>query len=177
MKKQINTLAISTIGSYGLLKSQQSKIDPYTRGTIGIAIGLGMIFLSDKNQLLLFSGIGAVIGSAIQFTDVQLGGKLAYNAYNKPVFVLQEHCGVVELKPNEVPEYPIDGLTIKVLNGVFKVSGGIYAKVLVDGTITETFGIGALLNKARWGIMSKEWTYKQTLKGDSRWATLYEKSV
>jgi len=171
-KNQIALLSASAIGSYGLLKLPQSKIDPYTRATIGITVGAGM-FLS-QSPLVRYAGVGVVIAGALQILDVFKGGKLSSNEAMSDVYVLHETKGIVKLKSDEVPDYNIDGFTYKGLNGVFKLSDGVYAGINFNNEI-NIFGVGALVNKLRnAGLKSKSWVDAQT---DKRWSNLYEMSL
>jgi len=171
-KSQITTLSVSAIGSYGLLKLTQSKIDPYTRFTVGIITGSAMVF--SQNPIVRFLGIGIVIGGALQIADVFKGGKLILNEAKSKVFVLHETKGVIELKSNEIPDYNIDGFAFKGMNGVFKLSDGVYAGINFNNDV-NAFGVGALVNKLRnAGLKSKEWANAQT---DKRWSNLYEMSI
>ncbi|MBS1650442.1 MAG: hypothetical protein JSU07_00390 [Bacteroidetes bacterium] len=171
-KNQIALLSASAIGSYTLLKLPKSKIDPYTRAAIGITIGAGM-FLS-KNPLVRYAGVGVVIAGALQILDVFKGGRLTSNKAKSQVYVLHETKGVIELKSNENPDYNIDGFTYKGLNGVFKLSEGVYAGISFNNKI-NVFGVGAIVNKLRTaGFKPKSWVDTQTNK---RWCNLYESSV
>jgi len=171
-KSQITTMAASCIGSYGLLKTTQSKIDPYTRATIGITIGVGL-FLS-PNPIVRFLGIGIVIGGALQITDVFKGGKLTSNEARSQVYVLHESKGIINLKDGEVPDYNIDGFAFKGMNGVYKLSDGVYAGINFNNDV-NTFGVGALVNKLRnAGLKSKDWVNAQK---DKRWSNLYNLSI
>ncbi|HMN22973.1 MAG TPA: hypothetical protein PKE38_00670, partial [Ignavibacteriaceae bacterium] len=165
-------MSASTILGYGLLKLPQSKIDPYTRATIGITVGAGM-FLS-PNPLIRYVGIGVVIAGALQITDVFKGGRLSSNEAQSKVYVLHETKGVIELQSNEIPDYNIDGFTFKGLNCVFKLSDGVYAGINLNNDI-DVLGVGAIVNKIRnAGLKSKSWIDTQT---DKRWSNLYNLSV
>lgn len=171
-KKKITTLSASAIGSYGLLKLTQSKIDPYTRATIGITVGAGL-FLS-PNPIVRYLGIGIVIGGALQIIDVFKGGKLVSNEAKSQVFVLHETKGIIKLEDGEVPDYNIDGFTFKGMNGVYKLSDGVYAGINFNNDV-NAFGVSSLVNKLRnAGLKSKEWVDAQT---DNRWSNLYNLSV
>jgi len=173
MKNKVSVLGASAIGSYGLLKITQSKIDPYTRFSIGLLSGSVMVF--SQNPIIRFAGIGLIIGSALQIIDVKKGGKLSFNNSGKSVFVLHEFEGVKELAPYEIPDYNIDGLTVNGLNGVFKLSNGVYGGIFKDNSIGTSFGVGSLVNSFRdAGFKSPAWANKQT---DRRWVKLYERSL
>jgi len=173
MKNKESILGASAIGSYGLLKITQSKIDPYTRFSVGLVTGSFMAF--SQNPIVRFIGIGIGIASFLQLIDVRKGGKLSFNNSGKPVFVLHEKEGVKELAPYEIPDYNIDGFTVKGLNGVFKLSDGVYGGVFTDNSIGCSFGVGALVNSVRnAGLKNKSWVDAQT---DVRWSNLFERSV
>lgn len=179
MKNKTGTIALSAIASYGLLKLPQSKIDPYTRATVGILSGAGLFAYGtiNRNPIFQWLGIGVMIGSVLTLEEVERikGAKIISNEYSKPVFVLDEILGVIELAPKSIPDYRIDGLTIKGLNKVFKSRDGVYLKILSDGTITETFGAGKLFNRITLaGFKSKEWANSQY---GNRWSDLYNKSM
>lgn len=172
MKNKTTILGAIAIGIYGLLKLTQSKIDPYTRFTVGVVCGSAMVF--SQNPLIRFMGIGLGIASFLQILDVRKGGRLISNEAQSLVYVLHEDKGVVELKSDEVPNYGIDGFTFKGLNGVYKLSNGVYAGINFNNEI-NAFGVGALVNKMRnAGIKSEEWVDAQK---DKRWSNLYEKSI
>lgn len=171
-KNQIALLSASAIGGYGLLKLPQSKIDPYTRATIGIIIGAGMLI--SQNPVIRYMGIGVGIAGFMQVLDVFKGGRLSSNEARSKVYVLHETKGIVELQSDEVPDYNIDGFTYKGLNGVFKLSDGVYAGINFNNEI-NVFGVGAIVNKLRnAGLKSKSWVDVQT---DKRWSNLYKMSL
>jgi len=176
MKNKVSVIGASAIGGYGLLKVFQSKIDPYTRFSVGLLSGTAMAF--SQNPMLRFTGIGVGIASFIQLIDVTKGGKLSFNKSINPVFVLHESKGVIELKPFEVPKFNIDGLTVKGLNGVFKLADGVYGGVNQDNSISTTIGIGSFVNESRnAGLKDKSWCESIANQGDNRWLNLYERSV
>lgn len=171
-KNQITTLSASTIVGYGLLKLPQSKIDPYTRATIGITVGIGMLL--SQNPIVRLVGVGIGIAGFLQVIDIFKGGRLSSNEARSQIYVLHETKGVIELKSNEVPDYNIDGFTYKDLNGVFKLSDGVYAGINFNNEI-NVLGVGAIVNKLRKaGLKSKSWADSQT---DKRWSNLYNLSV
>lgn len=171
-KNQIALLSASAIVSYGLLKLPQSKVDPYTRATIGITVGAGMLL--GQSPIIRYMGIGIGIAGFMQILDVFKGGRLSSNEARSQVYILQETKGIVELQSDEVPDYNIDGFTYKGLNGVFKISDGVYAGINFNNEI-NVFGVGAIVNKLRnAGLKSKSWVDSQT---DKRWSNLYERSV
>jgi hypothetical protein len=182
MKNKVSIIGASAIGSYGLLKLPQSKVDPYTRSVIGGVAG-GTIFLTGviyQNPLIKWFGIGVMVGSALTLEEVARikGGKLVSNKFDGSVFVLYESEGVKELQPFEKPNFSIDGLTVKGLNGVFKVRDGVYTKIDSSGKIYETIGIGKVVNQlSDAGFKDKSWCDKIASQGDSRWLNLFERSV
>jgi len=172
MKNKNSIITASAITSYGLLKVSQSKIDPYTRFSIGVISGSLMAF--SQNPILRFAGIGLIIGSALQIIDVRKGGKLAFNNSNKNIFVLHESGDINEIAPYEIPNFNIDGFTFKGLNGVFKLSDGIYAGINNDNTISYSLGIGVIVNSFRnAGLKNKSWVNAQD---DKRWCELFNMS-
>lgn len=59
-----------------MLKLTESSLDPYTRFTVGLAVGSAIVFThGDENPGALFLGIGILIGSALQLIDVAKGGR------------------------------------------------------------------------------------------------------
>jgi hypothetical protein len=171
-KSKITSISASVIWGYGLLKITQSKIDPYTRATIGIAVGTVM-FMS-QNPIVRYAGVGVAIAGVLQITDVFKRGRLSYNEAKSQVYVLHETKGIVELKDNEVPNYNIDGFTFKGMNGIFKLTDGVYARINFNNEI-NVFGVGSIVNKLRnAGLKSKDWIDAQT---DKRWSNLYNMSV
>lgn len=171
-KSKITTTSATALLGYGLLKLPQNKIDPYTRFTFGVAVGSAMVF--SQNPLVRYAGIGLGIASFLQLIDIKNGGRLSSNEAVSKVFVLHEEKGVVELNDNEVPDYNIDGFTFKGLNGVFKLSDGVYAGINFNNDI-NTFGVGSIVNKLRnAGLKSKNWVDAQT---DKRWSNLYDMSI
>lgn len=148
------------------------SLDPYTRAAMGITVG-SLLFLS-KNEFVRYAGIGFAIIGALQILDIFKGGRLISNKATKQIFVLHETKGVIELKANEIPNYNIDGITYKGLNGVYKLADGVYAKINSKNEINVT-GLGKVVNKLhRSGFKNKLWIDKQT---DNRWSKLYEKSI
>jgi len=171
-KSQISALSASIILGYGLLKLPQSKIDPYTRIAIGITVGAGMLL--SQNPILRLVGVGIGIAGFLQAFDIFKGGRLSSNDARSQVYVLHETKGVIELKSDEIPNYNIDGFTYKGLNGVFKLSDGVYAGINFNNEISS-FGVGAIVNKLRnAGLKKKPWVDLQT---DKRWSNLYNLSL
>lgn len=174
-KSQITALSVNAIVSYGLLKLPQSKIDPYTRAAIGFFAGMTMVV--SRNPIIRFSGFGVMLGSILTLEEVvkTKGAKIIQNDSSKPISYLHEDSGVGELHSKQIPDFHIDGLTSKGINGVYKFRDGVYVKILQDGTITESFGIGKIFNRiTNAGFKTKSWVDSQT---DKRWLTLYEKSL
>ena len=178
MGNRTGTIALSTIASYGFFKLPEAEIDPYTRAIIGYTGGLAL--LTNKDPMSRILGAGLLIGAtamAVKELLCKSGAKIINNDYAKSIYVIRENSIVEELPPNAIPDYGIEGLTIKGMNGVFKAHNGVYLKILSDGTIKPKWGMGIIVNSVLAGRMSKVWTDEQTAKGDQRWAKLYEKSV
>jgi hypothetical protein len=160
--------------SFTGLKSLDPFIDPYTRVSIGIITALG---LSITNyQLSRSIGVGIGIASFLQLLDIKKGGRIIRNDSTSKFFVLGETSVVTELMPGQIPNNSIDGLTIKGLNGVFKVSDGIYIELERDNSINYSIGFGKLINQSLrgGGFKSKQWVDVQT---DLIWKELYNKSI
>ena len=169
---EISTSILSGIASYGLLKLSQSKVDPYTRAIIGLTLGVGL--QTNEKSTYRQCGLGIGIAGLAQFIEIKNGGKIVSNNFNGIIYTLSETEGISTLQPFEIPSFFIDGLTIKGMNSVFKISVGVYAKISSQGVISETFGAGALVNKFRKaGIKHYDWISEQL---DERWVSLYEKS-
>jgi hypothetical protein len=83
---------------------------------------------------------------------------------------------VTILEPGQTPNNSIDGLTFKGLNGVFKVSDGVYVNVNSNNFIKYTPGLGRFINQKirSGGYKTKVWVDQQT---DIRWKELYDKSI
>ena len=181
MHKGIKTVGLSTLGAYGLLKLPMQKVDPYTRMSVGIGVGASIALYGaiNKNPFITFLGVGVIIGGALTFHEAALfGAKIMSNEYSGTVYALHEtDADVREIKPFEVPDYRIDGLAIKGMNGVFKAHNGVYLKILADGSIIPTFGLGGLVNKLGAGFKSRTWVDNTCTKGDCRWGRLFERSV
>jgi hypothetical protein len=169
--------AISAGTSYSMLKLTESSLDPYTRFTAGLAVGSAIVLKrGDENPAALFLGIGILIGSALQLIDVVKGGRLIRNKCNFPVYIIGENGGLSALEYGQVPSGNIDGFTFKGLNGVFKLSDGIYAKINSNDSIQYTPGLGRFINQnvRNGGYKTKHWVVQQT---DLRWKELYDKSI
>jgi hypothetical protein len=169
--------AISAGSSYSMLKLIESSLDPYTRFAFGLAVGSGIVFKrGDENPVALSLGIGIIIGSALQLIDIAKGGRLIKNQCNLPVYIIGENVGVSVLEYGKVPSGNIDGFSFKGLNGVFKLSDGVFAKINTNNSILYTPGLGRFINQSlrSGGYKSKQWVDQQT---DLRWKELYNKTI
>ena len=169
--------AISAGTSYSMLKLTESSLDPYTRFAFGLAVGSGIVFKrGDENPLALSLGIGIIIGSALQLIDVAKGGRLTKNQCNLQVYIIGENSGLSVLEYGQVPSGNIDGFSFKGLNGVFKLSYGVYANINSNNSIQYTHGLGRFINQniRSGGYKTKHWVDQQT---DLRWKELYDKSI
>jgi hypothetical protein len=173
MNKKSITL-ISTGSSYAVLKTMDSKIDPYTRSAVGAISGFALALSS--NNTMRYIGVGTMIAGALQLIDVPQGGRLVKNLSSFPVFVLDEKYGITKLEPGEIPSNTIDGFTFKGLNGVFKVTDGVYVQINSNGSISYTPGLGKLVNQniRSGGLKSKDWVANQQ---DKRWQELFNNSI
>jgi hypothetical protein len=174
MKKNHLTITSSSIISYVGIKTLENKIDPYTRVSIGLLATLG--FSLSESQTTRNIGFGLGIASLLQLLDIKKGGKITKNDSNIKIYILDENQGVSELEPGQTPNNSIDGLTFKGLNGVFKVSDGVYIELGKDNSVNYSFGFGKLINQnlRNGGYKSKQWVDQQT---DLRWKQLYSKSI
>jgi hypothetical protein len=169
--------AISAGTSYSMLKLTESSLDPYTRFAAGLAVGSAIVLnRGDENPAALFLGIGILIGSALQLIDVAKGGRLIKNQCILPVYIIGENGGVSVLEYGKVPSGSIDGFSFKGLNGVFKLSDGVYAKINSNNSIQYTPGLGRFINQnlRNGGYKTKHWVDQQT---DLRWKELYDRSI
>ncbi len=168
------TTAISAGTSYSMLKLNESSVDPYTRSAIGSILGFTLALSPNNNHR--FIGIGTMIAGALQLIDIAKGGRLIKNQCNLPVYIIGENGGVSVLEYGKVPSGNIDGFSFKGLNGVFKLSDGVYAKINTNNSIQYTPGLGRFINQSvrRGGYKSKQWVDQQT---DLRWKELYSKSI
>jgi hypothetical protein len=169
--------AISAGTSYSMLKLPVSSPDPYTRFTVGLAFGYAIVLiLGDENPLALFFGIGVLIGSILQLIDVAKGGRLIKNQCNLQVYIIGENSGLSVLEYGQVPSGNIDGFSFKGLNGVFKLSDGVYANINSNNSIKYTPGLGRFINESirSSGYKTKQWVDQQS---DLRWKELYYKSI
>jgi hypothetical protein len=174
MKKNQLTITTSSIVSYAGIKTIENRIDPFTRMSLGLLATVGLSLL--ENQTTRNIGLGLGIASLLQLLDIKKGGKITRNDSNIQFYVLDENQGVTILEPGQTPSNSIDGLTFKGLNGVFKVSDGVYVELGNDNSINYSFGFGKLINQnlRSGGYKSKQWVDQQT---DLRWKELYRKSI
>ncbi len=173
--------AISAGTSYSMLKLPVSSLDPYTRFTVGLAVGYAIVLiLGDENPLALFLGIGVLISSILQLIDVAKGGRLIKNQCNLQVYIIGENRGLSVLEYGQAPSGNIDGFSFKGLNGVFKLSDGVYANINSNinsnNSIKYTPGLGRFINESirSSGYKTKQWVDQQS---DLRWKELYYKSI
>ena len=169
--------AISAGKSHSMLKLTESSLDLYTRFAIGLAVGSGIVFKrGDENPVALSLGIGIIIGSALQLIDVAKGGRLIKNQCNLPVYIIGENSGLSVLEYGQVPSGNIDGFSFKGLNGVFKLSDGVYANINSNNSIQYTPGLGRFINQSirSGGYKTKQWVDQQT---DLKWKELYNRSI
>ena len=117
-----------------------------------------------------------MIAGALQLTHIAKGGRLIKNQCNLPVYIIGENGGVSVLEYGKVPPGNIDGFSFKGLNGVFKLSDGVYVKINRNNSIEYTPGLGRFINQSvrSGGYKSKLWVDQQT---DLRWKELYNKSI
>jgi len=174
MKKNQLTITTSSIVSYVGIKTIENRIDPFTRMSLGLLATVGLSL--SENQTTRNIGLGLGIASLLQLLDIKKGGKITRNDSNIQFYVLDENQGVTILEPGQTPSNSIDGLTFKGLNGVFKVSDGVYVELGNDNSINYSFGFGKLINQnlRSGGYKSKQWVDQQT---DLRWKELYRKSI
>lgn len=174
MKKNQLTIPTSSVVSYAGIKTLGNKIDPFTRMSFGLLATVGLSM--SENQTTRDIGLGLGIASLLQLLDIKKGGKITRNDSNIQFYILDENQGVTILEPGQTPSNSIDGLTFKGLNGVFKVSDGVYVELGKDNSINYSFGFGKLINQnlRRGGYMSKQWVDQQK---DLRWKELYSKSI
>jgi hypothetical protein len=174
MKKNQLTITTSSIVSYAGIKTIENRIDPFTRMSLGLLATVGLSL--SENQTTRNIGLGLGIASLLQLLDIKKGGKITRNDSNIQFYVLDENQGVTILEPGQTPSNSIDGLTFKGLNGVFKVSDGVYVELGNDNSIDYSFGFGKLINQnlRSGGYKSKQWVDQQT---DLRWKELYRKSI
>jgi len=174
MKKNQLTITTSSIVSYAGMKRFEIKIDPITRMSLGLLATVGLSL--SENQTTRNIGLGIGIASLLQLLDIKKGGKITRNDSNIQFYILDENQGVTILEPGQTPSNSIDGLTFKGLNGVFKLSDGVYVELGKDNSINYSFGFGKLINQnlRGGGYMSKQWVDQQA---DFRWNELYSKSI
>jgi len=174
MKKNQLTITTSSIVSYAGIKTIENKIDPFTRMSLGLLATVGLSL--SENQTTRNIGLGLGIASLLQLLDIKKGGKITRNDSNIQFYILDENQGVTILEHGQTPSNSIDGLTFKGLNGVFKVSDGVYVELGKDNSINYSFGFGKLINQnlRSGGYKSKQWVDQQT---DLRWKELYDRSI
>ena len=174
MKKNQLTITTSSIVSYAGIKTIENRIDPFTRMSLGLLATVGLSL--SENQTTRNIGLGLGIASLLQLLDIKKGGKITRNDSNIQFYVLDENQGVTILEPGQTPSNSIDGLTFKGLNGVFKLSDGVYVELGNDNSINYSFGFGKLINQnlRSGGYKSKQWVDQQT---DLRWKELYRNSI
>jgi hypothetical protein len=174
MKKKQLTITFYSIVSFAGIKNFDNKIDPYTRMSLGLIATVALSL--SESQTTRNIGLGLGIASLLQFLDIKKGGKITRNYSNIEFFILDENRFVTLLEPGQTPGNSIDGLTFKGLNGVFKVSDGVYVELGSDNSIQYSFGFGKLINQKlrSGGYKSKLWVDQQT---DPRWIELYSKSI
>jgi hypothetical protein len=130
--------------SFTELKSLNHSINPYTRASIGILAALGLSISNNQINRSIGDGIG--IASFLQLFDIKKGGRIFRNNSVTKKFVSGKNSVVTELLPDQIPNNSIDGLTIKGLDGVFKVSDGIYIELEKDNSVNYSIGIGKIIN-------------------------------
>ncbi len=176
MNKKIKT-SIATGISYSMVKLTELTLDPYTRFAVGLVVGCVIVLVcGDENSFALFLGMGVMIGSILQLFDGANGGRLIKNYCHLPVYVLEENGGLSVLEYDQTPSGNIDGFTYKGLNGVFKLSYGVYAKINSNHSIRYTSGVGRFINQTlrNGGYKTKQWVDQQA---ELHWKELYEKSI
>ena len=131
--------------SYAGIKTLENKIDPYTRMSLGLLVTFGLSL--SESQTTRNIGIGFGIASLLQLLDIKKGGRITQNDSKIKFYILDENLGVSELEPGQTPKNSIDGLTFKGLNGVFKVSDGVYIELGKDNSVNYSFGFGKLINQ------------------------------
>jgi len=153
--------AISAGTSYSMLKLTESSVDPYTRSAIGSILGFTLALSPNNNY---------------RFIDVAKGGRLIKNQCNQKVYIIGENSGLSVLEYGQVPSGNIDGFSFKGLNGVFKLSDGVYANINSNNSIQYTPGLGRFINQnvRNGGYKTKHWVNQQT---DLRWKELYDRSI
>ena len=166
--------SISNKSSDTALKIFDSKIDPYTRAYIGTIFGFALAL--SLNIAIRYFGIGIMIASVFQLNDIRKGGRLIKNLSAIPVYILDAKNSITKLEPGEIPSTTIVGFTLKGLNGVFRVSDGVYVKINPNGSISYSPGLGKIVNQTirSGGLKSKNWVKKQQ---DKRWQELFNNSI
>ncbi len=174
MKKKYLTITTAGTLAYAGIKTFENKIDPFTRMSLGLLATLSLSL--SENQITRSIGVGIGIASVLQLLDIKKGGRITRNNSTRKVFILGENSGVTILLPGQIPNNSIDGLTFKGLNGVFKLSDGVYVELEKDNKINYSIGVGKLINQyiRSGGYKSKQWVDQRM---DPRWKELYIKSI
>jgi hypothetical protein len=152
----------------------KNKIDPYTRAAIGMIFGFALAL--SLTITIRYFGIGIMIAGALQLVQVHKGGRLIKNLSSIPVFILDEKYSMTQLSAGQIPSNAIVGFTFQGLNGVFKLTDGVYIKIKSNGSITYTPGVGKIINQIirSGGLKSKEWA---AIQRDKRWQELFNNSI
>ena len=169
--------SISSGTYYSVLKLAALSVDPYTRSAAGLALGFALVLkYGDENYAALYIGIGVLLGSILQLAEVAKGGRLIRNQSSVPVYIFGEKGNLSVLESGQVPSGDIIGFTCKGLNGVFKLSDGVYAKINANNAIQYARGLGRLINQSirSGGFKTKQWVDQQS---DLRWKELYDRSI
>ncbi len=171
--KELRTLAVGTL-AYASLKSLSPKVDPYTRTFAGGLLSSALML--SENPQHRFLGVAAGIASLLQIFETFKGGRLVENNFKQKIYVLDEKFGVSKLLPGQLPSNYIDGLTFKGMNGIFKVSDGVYIRAYENGIIDYPLGLSKMVNQCirDAGYKNITWVKQQQ---DSRWKALYSKSL
>jgi hypothetical protein len=171
--KELKTVAVGAL-TYASFKLLFPKVDPYTRSFAGSLLSSALML--SENSLHRFLGLAAGIASILQILETFRGGRLVENNFKQKIYVLDEKFGVSELLPGQLPSNYIDGLTFKGMNGIFKVSDGVYIGANENGIIDYQFGLNKMLNQCIRDAGYKNITWVK-LQQDSRWKALYSKSL
>jgi len=164
------------LGISGAVFITKIRIDPFTRGIIGLLSGLFLAGLGAYSRNKIIVGFGATLatGSGLQLFELGWGSKVIKNKYNQKIYVIKEDANIKEIKPLEKPSYRIEGLTWQGMNAVFKARNGVYVKIDKSGKINEVFGLGRIFNRVTGaGLLDK---LGEKEKQDERWIKLMELS-
>lgn len=163
-------ISLATAGAYLGLK-QLKKLDPYNRIIIGQGLAIGGLLAPVSPFIPLGIGIGGLLNGL----DIKKGGFIVANNGNKTIHVIHENEGIKTIQPGEIPNFPIDGLTMQKVFGVYKVIDGAYITINQDNSISVQNGFGNLVSKMRGGgFKDGKWV---ALQKDLRWHFLIEKSL